>query len=179
MGFADMIRRITKHLPLMIVKHERREIKTIAIYYMWLSDCGGIETYIESAISLFKDMGYNVVLITTTPREKIRIDISGARLEVISGYKISIGTPIKEILAYEEDLRRILLRNKVDLFYTQDWAHWISLFDLLTANECGCFTLMHYHNNPLAMKRTGSNIWNAQYKYIKYFDYCISLSRSA
>ena len=32
---------------------------------------------------MFKKMGYNVILVTSTPKDKLKIDIDGIKVEVI------------------------------------------------------------------------------------------------
>ena len=118
MGFVETIKTVTKHLPLMVTKPKKRKIRTIAICYTWISDCGGIETYIENAIVFLRSLGYDVVLVTTTPKDKIRINTSGVKLEIINRCKVHCGMPLSEIVDFESEMKQVLLRNKVDLFYT-------------------------------------------------------------
>ena len=143
----------------MVKKPEPRPIKTIAIYYHAISKRGGIQTYIETSIKMFKNMQYNVVLVTTTPKEQLKIDVSDVKVEVINCFVKGWNESIEKIREYEGELKSILTRNRVDLFYTQDHYHWITLFDLITANQCNCFTILHFHSNPLCKKRNGSPIW--------------------
>ena len=128
---------------------------------------------------MFRKMQYNVILITTTHKDQLKIDIADTKVEVIGKSLAGWDESQKGIDEYERQLKDILARNKIDLFYTQDWNHWISIFNLIAANECGCYTLFHYHNNPLVRKRHNSVWWKQQYDMLKYFDHCISLSSCA
>lgn len=76
-------------------------------------------------------------------------------------------------------LKEIITRNGIDLVFSQEYCQTMTLFDLVAINQCNCYSMVTYHNNPafLFFREYGRFLFDFSFECLKYFNKVIALSQ--
>ncbi|WCT77372.1 glycosyltransferase [Novosphingobium humi] len=121
-----------------------RKIRNIAVYY-WRMNNGGTERVTARQIQIWRNMGYNVILITDQAPDPL------------NDYEYGEDVPrfiIPERMMANNNYRPrgraladILTQEKIDLFITNQWYEISSIWDILVAKSLGIGTVLGWHNS--------------------------------
>lgn len=163
--FSDpaFLRRLADHKS--IFPSCDRPIKNIALYY-WRMNNGGTERVTARELKMWRNMGYNVVLITdqeAIPDEDYDYDIDVKRYVIPermmhNNYYPKRGRALADILQIED----------IDLFVTNQWYEISSVWDVLVAKSLGIRAIVGWHNVFDAGIHSVDDLGLANLRYLGY-----------
>ena len=133
-----------------------RKIRTIAVYYHWMT-FGGIGRVISSLAPIWMKMGYRIVLITDTePTENDYPLAPEIKRVVIKDFRTC---DFDNYIERARSLSRALTENKVDLVDYNAWVSPMLLWDLLIIKSMGIAFNYHAHNvNTLGLNNADMSL---------------------
>ena len=144
--------------------YDRHPVKTIATYYERLSN-GGIERVLPFLCSLWKDMGYRVILLTAeAPSEKDYPLPEGIERLVIPHVERKNAAQYRE---RAEVWARIIREYHVDAVVYHSYWRDALLWDELLIKACGVAFVLHQHtifSRPFLEAKTGIANSNVPYE---------------
>lgn len=148
-------------------------IKTIATYYHRLSN-GGIQKVIPYLVKIWINAGYNVILIT----DEAPVDSDYSLPPNIKRYIVQdyANTDRFNYIKRAEQIKNILIENKVDLMVYHAWASQIILWDMMIC-KCEDVRFVTYCHNIFPMMMGGGYAYfSAMPKIYRLMDAVITLS---
>ena len=146
------------------IAYDRHSVKTIATYYERLSN-GGIERVLPFLCSLWKDMGYRVILLTAeAPSEKDYPLPEGIERLVIPHVERKNAAQYRERV---EEWARIIREYHVDAVVYHSYWRDALLWDELLIKVCGVAFVLHQHtifSSPFLEAKTGIANSNVPYE---------------
>lgn len=120
-----------------------RKIGTIAMYY-WRMNDGGTERVTARQVQMWTAMGYRVILLTDQEADPLKDYPYGEDIErfilpermMFNNYYPTRGRALADVL----------VREKVDLFVTNQWYELSTIWDVLVAKSLGIRTVIGWHN---------------------------------
>lgn|GEM_PF-5610696 len=121
----------------------RRKIRTIAIYY-WKMNNGGTERVTARQVQMWTRMGYRVILLTDQEPDPVNDYDYGKDIQ-------RFVLPERMMFNQHYPLRGraladILVRENVDIFITNQWYEFSTVWDVLVAKSLGIATVVGWHN---------------------------------
>jgi Glycosyltransferase len=130
--------RFSKHMQV-----TRKPVKTIGTYYFSVAN-GGTERVMSRLCYLWREMGYEVVLITEDLGQKDEYDFpEGIRRVYLPDRKKSEGAEYRE---RGEILERSIRENGIDVVVYHAWTSPLAFWDEMVIKSCGAAFVFHCHN---------------------------------
>lgn len=120
-----------------------RKIRTIAIYY-WRINNGGTERVTARQVQMWTAMGYRVILLTDQEADPVNDYDYGEDIQrFILPERMMFN---KHYPPRGRALADVLVREKVDIFITNQWYEFSTVWDMLVAKSLGIATVIGWHN---------------------------------
>jgi glycosyltransferase involved in cell wall biosynthesis len=155
-----------------LMGRKKRKIKTIALYYWRLSD-GGTERVTSRLATIWKSLGYRVLLLTDTHPTKLDYPCDpGVERFVLPSHRerfINRGTVLAQILR----------DGQVDAFITNLWVETATAWDLFVAKSLDIPVVIGWHNVFDAEIYSGQDIdiFRRRITAYQYADLVVALSK--
>jgi glycosyltransferase involved in cell wall biosynthesis len=154
-----------------LMGRKKRSIKTIALYYWRLHD-GGTERVTSRLATIYKSLGYRVLLLTDEVPSPLDYPVDPAvERFILPSHK---GRYVERGSA----LARLLYNEKVDVFVSNQWFETATAWDLFVAKSLDIPTIIGWHNVFDAGIYGGEDIGNFRRRLAayQYADLVVSLS---
>lgn len=149
------------------------DLKTIGMYYHKQAG-GGVETVIRRLTSLFKSMGYKIVIINDIqgPSDKIPLDEDVTHRHIPNFFEVTS----KNYEARGKALSDIIEEEKIDLMIYHAWNAYLITWDMLVTKLSGANFLVHTHGIFSLRVLDGRTYFKDQPKVLGLADGLICLS---
>ena len=154
-----------------LMTRKKRPVRTIALSYWRLHD-GGTERVTSRLATIWKSLGYRVILLTEQPPTERDYSCDAAvERHVLPPHRQRFATRGKA-------LAELLRREKVDVFVSNLWVETATSWDLFVAKSLGIPVIIGWHNVFDAGIYNGHDIhfFKKRLAAYKYADLVVALS---